>query len=356
MDEIPAQRLHEYARRIRKRRPITVGEIAAPRRTLEIAPLLKVLAARQSDTVLKLIEMRIAEVWHAAYAASHPEPQPEVPEEIMLSVARAVNEPAVSDAEFRDQCRTLLAPSRPEVRGRRRSRAHQVRLYLAGNIRGATDPQVLVEIGLQSQGPHEVIQALGELAYCYSQQEYYLHFAAISPAGKAWDELIGAEDWEAAFRAFEAATLWGARRGLRSGSVLMADDPAITVERGDAELLRARLYGCLGRVQITELLLAIDGETHFTWELLGSAPSAAEELLPLHAAIFVAAMGLESTDVAMMIPGVSLSDIRCGLMLLEEERPLRRANDTVVQFMLAQPLSKAWGDGFETSDLMSLES
>ena len=136
----------------------------------------------------------------------------------------------------------------------------------------------------------------------------------------------------------------------------MADDPSITVERGDAELLRARLYGHLGRVQLTELLLAVDGETHFTWELLGSAPSAADELVPLYAAIFVAAMGLETTDVAMMMLGVRLSDIRRGLMLLEDERPLRRANDTVVEFLLAQPLSKAWGDGFEaSSDLMSVE-
>lgn len=56
-------------------------------------------------------------------------------------------------------------------------------------------------------------------------------------------------------------------------------------------------------------------------ELLGSAPSAAEELVPLYAAVFVAAMGLDTTDVAMMIPGVRLSDIRRASMLLEEESP-----------------------------------
>ena len=57
-----------------------------------------------------------------------------------------------------------------------------------------------------------------------------------------------------------------------------------------------------------------------------------------------------------MIPGVRLSDIRRGLMTLEDERSLRRANETVLQFLLAQPLSNAWGDGFEaSSDLMSLD-
>jgi TnpA family transposase len=62
------------------------------------------------------------------------------------------------------------------------------------------------------------------------------------------------------------------------------------------------------------------------------------------------------TDVAIMIPGVRLADIRRASRLLEEDRALRRANDVVVAFMLSQPLTKAWGEGFEaSSDLMSLD-
>jgi hypothetical protein len=52
LDGIPAQRLRAYARRMRRRRPIKVREIAEPRRTLEVAALLSVTAARQSDTVV----------------------------------------------------------------------------------------------------------------------------------------------------------------------------------------------------------------------------------------------------------------------------------------------------------------
>jgi TnpA family transposase len=345
--------------------------------------------------------------------------------ELALSLASSMTDPTVSDAVFRAQCRQVLAPWRPEVRQRRRSRAEQVRLHLMGDIRRVRPVlKHLIEIGLQSQGLHEVLRALGELAYCYGQREYSLYWSATSPAGHAWDDLILAPNREDAFKAYEAETLWEARRGLRNGSlwlphaeqyggrhrlllppprwraaregflvrhrlpenadefiertldqvglqaavasgdieineggfVYMRDDPAVRVERGDADLLRTRLYAHLGRVQLTQLLLAIDGETHFTWELLGSAPSVAEELVPLYAAIFVAAMGLDTTDVAMMIPGVRLSDIRRASMLLEEEKPLRRANDRVVEFLLAQPLSKAWGEGFEaSSDLMSLD-
>ena len=66
-------------------------------------------------------------------------------------------------------------------------------------------------------------------------------------------------------------------------------------------------------------------------------------------------MALDSTDVAM-IPGVRSSAIRRAGLMLEEERALRRANDAVVAFLLAQPLSKQWDDGYEaSSDLMSLD-
>ncbi len=51
IERIPVQRLRAYARRMRRRRPIRVREVAEPRRTLEIAALLTVLAIRQCDTV-----------------------------------------------------------------------------------------------------------------------------------------------------------------------------------------------------------------------------------------------------------------------------------------------------------------
>jgi TnpA family transposase len=274
-----------------------------------------------------------------------------------------------------------------------------------------------------------VITALKELASCYRDDCTYLFYEPLSPAGYAWNQLLGSPDREMAFRAFEAAILWGVRRGLRNGSlwlthaeqyggqhrlllptvrwtasrgafldrhhlpseaepfiermlahiaagceslnaalaaeeliisargqVILRDDPAVTSERSDAELLRNQLYARVGRAQITALLLAVDGETHFSWELLHRPPVAPEELVPVYAALFVAAMGLDITDVAIMIPGIRLADIRRASRLLEEDRALRRANDAVVQFMLAHPIAKAWGEGFEaSSDLMSLD-
>jgi hypothetical protein len=47
---------------MRRRRPIKLQAIVEPRRTLELAALITVETARKSDTVLRLIEMRIAEI------------------------------------------------------------------------------------------------------------------------------------------------------------------------------------------------------------------------------------------------------------------------------------------------------
>jgi TnpA family transposase len=143
---------------------------------------------------------------------------------------------------------------------------------------------------------------------------------------------------------------------MPAGYVYMKDDPMWLSERGDAEATRARLYESLGGVQLPELLIAVDSETHFTWELLGRAPSAPEELTPVYAAILVAAMGLDRSEAAVMIPGVRSSAIRRASFLLEEEHALRQANEKVLCALLAQPLAKHWGDGYEaSSDLMSLD-
>jgi hypothetical protein len=72
------------------------------------------------------------------------------------------------------------------------------------------------------------------------------------------------------------------------GHVILRDNPAVTGERSNAELLRNQLHARVGRAQLTELLLAVDGETHFSWELLRRPPVASEELVPVYAALFVA--------------------------------------------------------------------
>ena len=220
LERIPAQRLRAYSRRMRRRRPIKVREIAERRRTLELAALLSVAAARQSDTILRLIEMRIAEIWSWAHAVASPEPRHHLPEEVACELARVMDDSAVSDAEFRERSRALLPPWRPGSRLSRRSRAAQVRDQLAANARRVRPLlKQIISLQLQSIGPHPVIDALKDLASSYRDDCTYLFYEPTSPAGHAWNELLRAPDREQAFRALEAATLWGVRRGLRNGSL-----------------------------------------------------------------------------------------------------------------------------------------
>jgi hypothetical protein len=77
------------ANRMHRRRPIKVTAIAQPRRTLEIAALLSVMATRQSDTALRLIEMRIAEIWTWAQELLRPQPRPVPPEQLARELVQS---------------------------------------------------------------------------------------------------------------------------------------------------------------------------------------------------------------------------------------------------------------------------
>jgi TnpA family transposase len=139
--------------------------------------------------------------------------------------------------------------------------------------------------------------------------------------------------------------------------VHLKDDPRWYWEPTEADELRQRLHTRVGRVQLPELLLAVDSETHFSWQLLGRQPQSAEELITLYAGLLAAASNLDGTSMALMIPGQRPSAIRRAMGLLEEESALRRANDAVLETLRSLPLVSAWGDGYEaSSDLVSLDT
>ena len=125
----------------------------------------------------------------------------------------------------------------------------------------------------------------------------------------------------------------------------------------EADALRQRLYARVGRVQLPELLLSIDSETRFSWELMGREPQSAEELITVYAGVLAAASNLDAKTMAMMIPGQRASGVRRSMGLLEEESALRRANAAISEWLRALPLVSAWGSGYEvSSDLVSLDT
>jgi len=144
---------------------------------------------------------------------------------------------------------------------------------------------------------------------------------------------------------------------IEQGGVHLKNDPAWYSEPTSADELRQRLYLRVGRVQLPELLLAVDSDTRFSWQLLGREPRSAEELVTVYAGVLAAASNLDASTMALMIPGERPSSIRRAMGLLEEEGALRRANDAIVESLRALPLVGAWGDGYEaSSDLVSLDT
>ncbi len=145
---------------------------------------------------------------------------------------------------------------------------------------------------------------------------------------------------------------------------VMVDDAGLHLKALEAEetppLLEATkkaIFKEVGVIQLPELIMAIDNETHFSWRLLGRAPTTETELLLVYAALLAHGTELNAASVALMIPGLSEEAITDAMRMLEDEGPLREANELVVQFLHRHEVVKTWGEGtLASSDAMSLEA
>jgi TnpA family transposase len=143
---------------------------------------------------------------------------------------------------------------------------------------------------------------------------------------------------------------------------IVVDDVGLHLKALEAEetppLLEAtkdELFKEVGVIQLPELLMAIDHETYFSWRLLGRAPTTETELLQVYAALLAHGTELDAAAVAFMIPERSHEAIANAMRLLEDEGPLREANELVVQFLHRHEVVKTWGEGtLASSDAMSL--
>jgi Tn3 transposase DDE domain len=125
-----------------------------------------------------------------------------------------------------------------------------------------------------------------------------------------------------------------------AADAVVVDDTGIHLKALEAEetppLLEATkdaLFKEVGVVQLPELLMAIDHETYFSWRLLGRAPTSETELLLVYAALLAHGTELDTAAVAFMMPELSYDAIADAMRLLEDEGPLREANELVVQFL-----------------------
>ena len=146
--------------------------------------------------------------------------------------------------------------------------------------------------------------------------------------------------------------------------VVGVDDRGLHLKALDAEetppqlaATRDAIFQEVGTIQLPELLLAVDHATRFSWRLLGRAPTTERELLLVYAALLAHGTELNAASVALMIPGLTPEAIAEAMRLLEEEGPMREANDLVVQFLHRHEIVKTWGEGtLASADAMSLDA
>jgi len=121
-----------------------------------------------NDTVLRLIEMRIGEIWGWAHTLSRPGAPMQIPEEVMTELAYEMDNAAISDNESRPRARILLGPWKQASDKRPVTRAAKVRERLAANARHVRPLlKRLVVLGLEGAEGNSVIKALRELRDCY---------------------------------------------------------------------------------------------------------------------------------------------------------------------------------------------
>ena len=138
---------------------------------------------------------------------------------------------------------------------------------------------------------------------------------------------------------------------VRIGALKAKPLPA-GVQRQKSDLLRE-----LGTAQLPDVILEVDGQTRFSWELLGRAPRSGKELVTLYAALIAHGTATEAAGVARMIPGLGARRVLGMMATLESSGALERANKAVVGLLRAQPVASVWGDGrVAASDMMSIEA
>jgi hypothetical protein len=134
---------------------------------------------------------------------------------------------------------------------------------------------------------------------------------------------------------------------------------ALEAEETPPQLAATRdaIFQEVGTIQLPELMLAVDHATRFSWRLLGRAPTTELELLLVYAALLAHGTELNAASVALMIPGVSPEAIADAMRRLEEEGPMRAANELVVQFLHRHEMVKTWGEGtLASADAMGLDA
>ncbi|KKC25006.1 Tn3 family transposase [Sphingobium sp. H39-3-25] len=121
--------------------------------------------------------------------------------------------------------------------------------------------------------------------------------------------------------------------------------------------IRRELFAGVGKIQLPDLLIAIDAATRFSWALLGRSPASEHELIILYAALIALGSDLTAADMARMTLNIEADAVGEMMRRIEANGRLPAANRLVLDHFRTLPVTRLWGGGIQASaDMMSLDA
>ncbi|WP_175795890.1 Tn3 family transposase [Burkholderia anthina] len=120
---------------------------------------------------------------------------------------------------------------------------------------------------------------------------------------------------------------------------------------------RDLMFKEIGPAQFADLMMEMDAHTGFSETLLARRARDVNELVSLYTALIAHGTDLDAKTVVAMVPQLDLVPIATAMRALEMPGRLARANERVVEFQRAHPITELWGTGRRaSSDSMSLDT
>lgn len=245
---IPTEKIRIYGAELRRMRPAKFRELKDPTRTLRLVCFLKWVLMETTDTAVLMAGKQVARLWREAYQeAKNLEAEKVLSSRDMLNdIFAMADDNAFSDRIFRVHVQALKEQQAAPVFPTRAAATRWLLTEPGNAIRSLLfELQKLdLSFGLDSPFVHsfELLKGL----YAHHQNdlpsETYCHTA------KGWRFIIEGLDRERALRALEADTLFGLRKGLRSGSIWINSSGAfrnrdeLLISRGNWDKERTRHY------------------------------------------------------------------------------------------------------------------
>lgn len=230
---VAMEKIRLYASELKRIRPARFQELKDPTRTLRLVCFLRHALTDTTDTAVAIAGRNVRKLWREAWEkAEHLDAEGMISARSLLNEARAIlNNPDVDDGSCRQLLKQLLNVEDQKFPSRSAA-ARWVLTEPGSPIRSLLAEVQKLDLSCSMDSP--VAHSLQLVKGLYGRRETALPEGGYYKVSKAWKSLVDGPDRERAMRALEADTIFGLRKGLRSGSVYIDSSGAF---RNREELL-----------------------------------------------------------------------------------------------------------------------